>query len=783
MLSRKRRILLIIFLTFCSFIFVQESIRQYNGDVRAPWLLKQAVEVVLLVMPEKDPSQSGYCCMPIFPNTFGLALLFHITPTSKLIPFLAHRSEDVRDQAHSELRHRHKNGTSVFEQAYRNGSARIKLELNSITNRGISIEERTSLLKEIIENPKHRVFRVDGRRITKYQTDSKSMNVDDYPFDVIKLFLKMMETDNIYQKNYAIDSLGKFGDGAASSVPTLIEILKGKNANIHRSKMFLNFPFEQETLHGVVITTLGDIGPSAYDAYPLLEEKLIKCNYAEEINIRTSLHLIGKDPEKHLAFLLNEFNTKTSDKSQRIILTNIARIKTCSAETMQKLISLASQLGEEQRINRHYAGYAISKIEGSHTTENRILIELANHKNVEYRLDAIQDMRMNFYEPEIKDTLLEFLNDDNYDVRFGAMDIFYGHLTKEDEKKAIVRSLVEIANAVPITTHTQNAANKLRNYEDIYRSDALPGLYRLLTNSLDKKFFQNRNLILSLGGDENKITEMLYEIALSEDPIKSPMANKLLGDIKLANISSLPTLCLAIHSENEVIKESAEYSINSIVRLMDDDAEIPSDILLEILSCIGRDEMKKVVQIAIDQNTDNRDISIKLAQTATLKQSKYEYHNMKMLESFGDEAVAALPILISRYYGCCNYQGNNTILAILTSVTSKTEASVDDILPVFYTLNPEISLEAVSAIKRLIGDCEPAVEKLIEVATNGTHQQIRLAIQTLRTVGPEATSALPLLKQYSKDEHALFAREALSAIANIEQSTERMENGGNNLTK
>lgn len=782
MLSNKRQIILIIFLTFCSCNFVQEGIRQHNGDVRAPWMLKQAVEVILLVTPEKDPSQSGFCCMQGYPNLFCLDLLFHITLTAEIIPFLAHRSEEVRNKAHSALYRRHKNGTAVFERAYENGSARIKLELIRYVKKDISDEERTTLLNEIMEISKYRIYLSDIRMISKYETENKPKNVDDYPINITKFFLKMMETDSVYDKNYAIGRLGELGDGASNAVPTLIEILKEENIITPRSKMFMNFPFKQESLHGVVITALGDIGPSAYDAYPLLEEKLLKCNYAEEINIRTSLHLIGKDPEEHLAFLLNEFNTKTSDKSLRIILTNIPRIKNCSPETMQKLITLARQFGEKQRINRHYAGYAISKIEGSNTTENRIMIKMANQENVEYRLEAIQDMRMNSHDPEIKAALLGFLKDDDPSVRLRAIDILYGYCN-HDEKEAIVRSLVEIVNAFPFTTHTQSAANRLSNYQDIYRNDALPGMYRLLLNNFDKDFFQNRRLILSLGGNNDQIMKMLYEIALSEDEEKSPIAIQKLGDIKLANVTSLPTLCKAFQSNDKVIKRSARNTIRTIVQLMDNDVDVPLDTLMFIMGCVGKKELKKVVQKAIEKGAGMRDIAVKLAETAILENSMYEYDNMKMLESFGDEAVAALPILISRYTGYFNHLGNETILAILTSVTSETDASIDDILPVFYTLNPQISFEAVSAIIRLNGDCEPAVEKLIEVATKGTPKQIRLAIQTLSAMGSDATSALPFLKQYSESSDSSIAKEALNAITSIEQSIECMENSGNDLTK
>ncbi|MCD6217848.1 HEAT repeat domain-containing protein [bacterium] len=553
MLSRKRRIILIIFLVICAFIYVQEGIRQYNGDVKAPWLLKQAVEIVLLATPEST-NHLNHFQLNKSPRHKHLHCIFQNTSTKTVIPFLSHRCVDVRLATHSVLNKRREDAMPVIKQAYERGSARIKLELSNYVaepqpfkdricrdNPQASIQDQMELLQQIIENRKLRIFQSDSQYIRrfrdKYRHDHSSDELIDidYPVDIVKFYLKMMNTNIMYEKAYAVGQLGLLGDRSVDAVPALISVLKRKDINrdvpgssISRNKNY--------SLHDTVITALGNIGPSATDAIPILEKKLLNSNHFDEINIRSSLYMIDNEKKEHLAFLIKELNSQLPDYNSFFIMNRLNRIGSSAYEAIPRLIELAKN---DDELIRQDAREAIQSIEGSNEALISIFGEMLNNKNPRYREKAIEEMTRYCDYPEIKSMLFESLDDIDPDVKYLAVRRIFAN---EPENELILPALIEIINADQPATKAQNAIDMLRNFPNSDSSDALPGLYKLLNRNSNMNITGIAEMILTLGGDYDVVVKRLLEVLIQADRTRRIPIINMLGKLKPVPDKSLPVL-------------------------------------------------------------------------------------------------------------------------------------------------------------------------------------------------------------------------------------------------
>ncbi len=74
----------------------------------------------------------------------------------------------------------------------------------------------------------------------------------------VQAFTDALMNEDVFVRQIAARTLGKFGPAASEAVPALIAAVKDENLFVR----------------GVVITTLGKIGPAAREAVPALKEAL-----------------------------------------------------------------------------------------------------------------------------------------------------------------------------------------------------------------------------------------------------------------------------------------------------------------------------------------------------------------------------------------------------------------------------------------------------------------------------------------------------------------------------
>ncbi len=772
MLSRKRRIILIAFLALCSFIFVQDSIRVYHGDVKAPWLLKQAVELVIRLNPEAGTRHTGWCGTPEMMHIMSFETAFATARTEDVIPFLEHRSMYVRQAVQSTLQKRGDAALPAIKRAQKNGSARIKLELIPYDNSEVMDEKRVEWLNEIIENDKLKVFMTDSAYISKmiHKHVQENPGFDrtefEYPIDIVEFYLKMMETDFIPDKIYAISCLGQLGEGAAEAVPVLIKILKEEDytsdspgGSISRERFDSGY-----SLHRTVITALGNIGPASSEAIPLLEKKLPISDYPDQINIRTSLYLIGSKKEEHLAYLLNELNSQSFPEILNIIMSHLSRIGAAASGAMPKLIELAKD-GELQI--RRMAIWTIRRIEDSDETAKLILFEGLKHEDAKYREETVSIMESMCRDPEIKAALFKTLEDNDPDVKYAAIKALYSY---GREKEAILPAIIEVINTVPRAAHAQDAADMLRYFPNEDVSDALPGLLNLLEQNQDYKIKTNIKTILSIGGTHDDIVKKLMEFVSSEDKETCISAIEMLGELRSKSVDSLPTLYKAFQSHDNRTKRSAQKAINAIVQSLDFDTNVSPDILISLLDSLDSNLMRKVINITMQDNANARKVALELGQVARNKSFIIGNEAMKILETLGDKAVPALPALASMLDGKQKHQVNITVRKILESVTSESDVSPEDILPVLFTKTHKTSLAGAKAIITLTRDYDLVVKELIKITKIGSRYQIRAAIKVMGDLGGGASAALPLLNKFYKSDDSVISNEAKRTIAKIIES-------------
>ncbi|MCD6217847.1 hypothetical protein J7L05_08310 [bacterium] len=207
------------------------------------------------------------------------------------------------------------------------------------------------------------------------------------------------------------------------------------------------------------------------------------------------------------------------------------------------------------------------------------------------------------------------------------------------------------------------------------------------------------------------------------------------------------------------------------------------DILFDTLNSFDRNNMQRIVQLVLQDKIDSDRVMEILIEMALSKDFDRRDLAITTLGDLGSISSPTLPILTHMLDNENKYRSRRAIKEILETVTSESNTSIKDILPLLTCEYYPLALDAANAINRINGNYESAVERLIGVLKNGSPKEIKNAIRVLRTIGPGATSALPYLKQYSESIDLSERSYILYTIATIEQSSEHIENSGNGLTK
>lgn len=765
MIKRKTLITLAIFLVLVTFVFAREQIRGMNGDVKAPFLLKQAVEAVILASPEAGTRHLGWCGTPGGMHIYSFVGIFKTARTEDVIPFLEHRGEYVRQAVHTILQERGEKAMPAIRKAYKNGSARIKLELLGYVDPKASDELKIQLLNEIINDKKLKVFTEDAHFLHKLNRlyTSKPLYADDFPIDIVKFYLRMMETDFAPDKVQAISALGGLGNIAAPAVPALIEILKGEDNNLWNAGVSMQ-EYSDETLHTVVIRALGDIGPASAEAIPLIIQHADASNYNENLNAITSLYLIGHEKEKNLNFLINELNTQSDEKNLYVVFANLGRIEVKKELVLPRVTDLA----KNSNVNiRRSAIFYLRGIDDTNKIANKIVLEGLKNKDKNYRLSMIEIMPSFLSDPEMKNALLETLKDKDPDIKWAACKILYSY---GGEKEPLIPVIIDVINSDPTGVSAQEAVNHLRYLKDKDLTTAIPGILNLIVKGQDYQNESNIKFLVEIGGTYDQVLNKLIESANGDDEQTSIAAIKQLGSLQSRAVNVLPQLHEIYLNRKGNVAEYAKRAINDIVESGGLDDRISTKELISLMDCLEYHNLEKIQGIVLLRNDIDSDAIKRIGSIASNADITGTTSAMKTLENLGDKALPALPGVVSVIGTKHNYQAGETLRIVLQAVNEKTEGNVEDILPALTTKDTRISQYASDAAFRMTGNHDAVVKKLIEVVSNGNKDQIRAAIDTLGYIGNDAQPALEILNKLAKSSDSMIASDSRRAIGAITTS-------------
>jgi HEAT repeat protein len=774
MIERKTLITLAIFLVLVTFVFAREEIKQMNGDVKAPLLLKEAVEAVILANPEAGNRHLGWCGTPGAGYMYSFMMIFKTARTEDVIPFLEHRALYVRQAVHTILRERGIKAMPAIRRAYKNGSARIKIELLSYVDPKASDELKIQLLNELINDKKLKVFTDDSHFLPQSYRScmTRPKSADDFPIDIVKFYLRMMETDFAPDKVEAIESLSRLGKLAAPVVPTLIEILKSEDNDLEYGGVYMMgfADVEGETFHSVVIRALGDIGPASAEAIPLIIQNTDTSKYYQNLNSVTSLYLIGHEKEKNLNFLINELNTQSDEKKLGAIFLNLGRLEINRELVLPRVTDLA-KTGNE-RVRRSAIFYLRASDETTKIA-NKIILEGLKNKDKEYRLSTIELIPSFLSDPEIKEAMHEVLKDKDPEIKWAACKQLSSY---DREKESLIPVIIDVINTDSTGVFAQDALDYLRGFKDVDLKPAIPGILNLIANGQDFETESNIKFLVEIGGTYDQAVNKLIESAKGDDEKISIAAMEQLAKLKKTAIVTLSQLHEIYLKRKDHVQQSAKKTINDIVESSDINSDIPSKTLVDLMDCLDYSNLDKLV-VVLPKKNDVDSKMIKQIGAVTLNADSWNIEaSMKILEAFGDKSLPAIPGVVRVFNTKFNYQAKETLKTVLQAVNEKTKGSVEDILPALTTKEAKTSQYAADAAFKLSGNHDAVVKKLIEVTSNGNRDQVRAAIETLGYIGNDAQPALDVLNKLAKSSDSLIASDSRRAVGNITKSLKNSDN-------
>jgi len=208
----------------------------------------------------------------------------------------------------------------------------------------------------------------------------------------------MSESDFYPDKALAARMLAKFGDEAVGAIPAIISLFDLGDGDV---TPLMGGPdnLTDRSLHGAAAIALGDFGPAASEAIPVLLEALNSTDtgyYAEYVRVSaaSSLYLIGYEPVKMVQFLVDKLqNIDTSPESNYELAGDICNhLGRIGPDASAAIPRLAELVGHEHHWVNRPARMAISSIEGNNDTGVQLLINQLSSNDPERVGDAIYNL-------------------------------------------------------------------------------------------------------------------------------------------------------------------------------------------------------------------------------------------------------------------------------------------------------------------------------------------------------------------------------------------------------
>lgn len=393
-----------------------------DTDSRIAELL-QEIDDHLRERPDHADRHIGTCGVPMGEAVESFRNIIEGHPLEVIIPFLGHTAPYLRDAVYRILYEMGDDATQAIHDAYENGDARIKYMLLRFVDAEAMADAKYSLLDEIIQDENLPVFFEDYYELVQImRTENNNVclvleSFQNYPVDIYTYLMRMMKESDFYpDKAWAARMLGTFGDEAVGAILEIINLFQLEDDYV---TPMLGGPdnLSNHSLHGAAAIALGDFGPAASDAIPVLLEALNSTEtgyYVEYVRIHSasSLYLIGHDPDMMVQLLVDMIQTTDTTDPMKYQLVgdveyHLARIGPDAVDAVPRLTELVDH--EHHWVN-YPARNAISSIEGSNATAIQLLINQLSSTDLEQLNFAVNNLCYYRDDEDLEPAILVLLN-------------------------------------------------------------------------------------------------------------------------------------------------------------------------------------------------------------------------------------------------------------------------------------------------------------------------------------------------------------------------------------
>ena len=469
--------------------------------------------------------------------------IFNRRNAEEIAPYLFHESPKVRAAAQDALSD-FNNCTSYFREAFENSNARIKLELLWQFDPYATKLDQLTLFDQVLQDESLPVYLEDHWLFDNYVYQQGITSPEEYPFDILTYLLRLLKSDIIEDRHYALGQLNAFGPEATAAVPVLIELLQLdiEEVNRYMTQVYQGWPYSFDSQ---VAGTLARIGPSASEAIPILIEMRENTEGTSQICATGALCCIGYNKEEMLDWLLERFYSETNNDLLFVIADNLWLIGPDAEDAIPRLIELADNPGF---LTWYYSSQVIVDIEGSGDTVLPIIIERTKLEDEYHREEAVRILYDLCNIINISDAIpviLDLLNDTSFEVRknscmtlveyggFGeqVVPVIVDLLTEDPEQEIYLISLIrdigmpyaDQAESVVLSLLRENdqlcISNKFQIYYDLWGAseNLLDILLELVSdpNSPCNNF--SGSWLSDLGEEASPVLPKLYELLESDD--------------------------------------------------------------------------------------------------------------------------------------------------------------------------------------------------------------------------------------------------------------------------
>lgn len=610
-----------------------EEIEEFLNDEQNAWMRHRHI---------------GFCGTPVGEAENNFSWIIRYSPPEHIIPLLHHESVHLRNVIIKRLTEIGDDAITAINDAFENGSARIKLELLILIHPDVSPEDYYELLDEIIHDESLTLFYEDLYPMRFSSVDRNVLLSVNSPIDILTYYMRLMkESDFDTDRGIAAMRLGDFGEVADVAVPALIELLEGEDGPINTIWGFFSIGVYATNLRGAAAIALGKIGPSALEAIPslvdALDDEVPQTRYAAA----SSLYMLGHNQAEMIEYLVDLLNEEVNESSYEIIANHLGRIGPDAIDALPRLEELIA--GTESSVRTSARKAVVLIRDGGEELELQLLLAGLSNADPDIRLDSVRELgRWNWESDEVLAALYGMLDDENGDVKWAAcsdlLNYGYGGPLGPDPDR-IYDACVEILNGIPDTNHATDVAHELRHLE-LDLPEAIPGLLQVMESHNPPYMSNAIEAILAVGGTYEIIGERLLELAQHEDWQIAKMAVQKLISLDLLTIDALPVFNDNLVNERarnlrQLTQDAAATLIGNIAA--NNETAVPG--LVEILECGNSLIVIYATSKLIEITGDYDPIVDRLIELLDHESRLTVLEAIKALGSFGEHAKSALPKL------------------------------------------------------------------------------------------------------------------------------------------